>query len=1119
MNIMKLSFITLISFSILTPFSLFALAANQNTVECADGACTIPNEMFEAIKGTDGLSKLDRAMMLYKNFAYADGLVLLSKTDAVAKAELDTIISTLKSEADNGNAFSQMTLSRIYFLQDDFDNFRKFADPTHTKAMQNVSKLFGAALSDQMLVSMLSGDNDNYQTRNLLNNFFSFCIDSGSLDTAKKVFDSDPQFAKSCNSWYVIRMYSSLLEKSSDKELKEKFIKYLEGIDNSYENKYALIYALTYDDPVFEKQKESSLKKLEEMPEVRKWRTIYEAANNLSKNKLAKDALRKLYDLNGISRDWEKHSLAMYMIYGDEDDDYYYDGGRPIDKNNPDLPKALEILGSIKEDFNASAILSVYRELGDMEKYNALLKTHLENVKNESHIRYTLRSIAIGDYPYFKDEDMAMQLCKQLTKEERADVFLDLARTFTYTNNYALPNINEAKKFYKMALDEGNMQALESLPEHLPYSEAIALFDKYPEERFAHFQKGLYLAENGKWDEALKSFEKAESLGCGRAYGIFGGAYLVGRGVAKDEKKAAEYFSKFIKSIADPCASHKMDVSKACNYISSVFGRDSEVNLYFLNLLKADPKHYDKAISSLYHLTNTYQIENRDSIKSEYLASILKKEGSSLHSLKNLYTSDWTFYDAQKAFKYAKLLFESRSFWSLDYIEMLFDGFGDVKDPKLAFEMLDKFNHSKKTIKQIKAYCYENGLGVEKDLKKAEELRSSLFSLRNNEIRFGPKSAIAKEKLFALNFQIDSANRKKEKAPALLFNLGNFYLEKNTPYYDAAKGIEILEKVAADYPEKLKSLAYKYRALKDYKKYFETMLQFVEKITDTKLIEGAYLDLGLCYLNGTGVAKNPEKAFEYFQKEAALPLSSASFRALEAMAYCKDNGFGTPLDTEGANKIREDLKKYFFDGVLEKYNLSYIANMYNAKDRLGVNPKMFSYWIDFILANKAERIDVAFIYDYYANNPKSRNWDKASRIADIYSKNWGEYPEAMWRQAVLDMSGLGRTKNTERAISLLEKASSLYNATAMETLAYFYDKGMGVKQDTQKAAELMGKVASQINTNYRGMAKKYVTGTLGFEDLERAKYLLKLGADSGDLEAQKDLDRFDSYVKDLQNSD
>lgn len=51
----------------------------------------------------------------------------------------------------------------------------------------------------------------------------------------------------------------------------------------------------------------------------------------------------------------------------------------------------------------------------------------------------------------------------------------------------------------------------------------------------------------------------------------------------------------------------------------------------------------------------------------------------------------------------------------------------------------------------------------------------------------------------------------------------------------------------------------------------------------------AYRNLGNCYLNGWGVVKDEEKAFEWFRKAFAL----GSKQAVSDLVKCYRNGIGT----------------------------------------------------------------------------------------------------------------------------------------------------------------------------------------------------------------------------------
>ena len=97
-------------------------------------------------------------------------------------------------------------------------------------------------------------------------------------------------------------------------------------------------------------------------------------------------------------------------------------------------------------------------------------------------------------------------------------------------------------------------------------------------------------------------------------------------------------------------------------------------------------------------------------------------------------------------------------------------------------------------------------------------------------------------------------------------------------------------------------------------------------------------------------------------------------------------------------------------------------------------------------------------------------------------------------------------------LELLKKAVSYENAAATETLAYAYEKGIGVEKDETRAKEYLDALR-RLKPNYVSLADSYIRGRYGIEDIDRAKFILKLGADEGSEDAANNLKEFDSFLE------
>ena len=154
------------------------------------------------------------------------------------------------------------------------------------------------------------------------------------------------------------------------------------------------------------------------------------------------------------------------------------------------------------------------------------------------------------------------------------------------------------------------------------------------------------------------------------------------------------------------------------------------------------------------------------------------------------------------------------------------------------------------------------------------------------------------------------------------------------------------------------------------------------------------------------------------------------------------------------------------------------------------------------------------MFYFYNNNPAHRDIKKAAETLETYSKYWGDFPFAIYRNGIFDIFGIGRDKNEARGLKLLQEAADKGDSFAKGYMAYFYKKGMFVKADEKKAAEYMESFLDNKEDPIY-LARTYIRGSYGIRDLEEAKEVLKLGAERGYDNCVKALKDFDKTVAEV----
>ena len=437
------------------------------------------------------------------------------------------------------------------------------------------------------------------------------------------------------------------------------------------------------------------------------------------------------------------------------------------------------------------------------------------------------------------------------------------------------------------------------------------------------------------------------------------------------------------------------------------------------------------------------------------------------------------------------------------------------KNPEKAFNII-KNNYAYDNLGQFwLAYCYRNGIGTKADPDKADKLLASIdVSDRVPNFAFFKNAPKLPDDALKPLVERYIAGAKTGR---MLANAARLYLRgTNGLAPDFARAIALYEKAAALDGSLFENLANAYKdnwVLKDDKKYFENLSRYHDFFQKELpyVPHKVYFDLALCHLNGRGTARDGAKALEYFEKAAERPYSTKTVPAIEALAYCAEKGIGQSADPAEAAKLRKKAEALM---LAQTYptgakNAVAIANLYN-KGGLEYNPERKLRWLEFSRKNFPSLSILREFYDFYTKNPKLRDWKKANEFLDEHAKYAPHSPWGLYRRGLSLVVGAGMEKDVSKGVKLLEDAALRNRKEATEFLAYIY--GIGVARDEKKAEKLLAELLNNRETNYVHLAKKYLDGTNFITDADRAKLLLKLGADNGNWAAKNRLDNFEKFV-------
>lgn len=447
-----------------------------------------------------------------------------------------------------------------------------------------------------------------------------------------------------------------------------------------------------------------------------------------------------------------------------------------------------------------------------------------------------------------------------------------------------------------------------------------------------------------------------------------------------------------------------------------------------------------------------YQLLNQEVPNIEEARNLLDKSielGDSFapYILGQMYENGVLEPDYYEAFKWYQLAAERNSIYGIELVGHYYR-VGVTKteeaDPAKAIEYFNKaIEMGSNYAKMELAICYEEGIGVEKDIQKAYELYNSAaengYSHAYNKIGYYEEDGLLGEKNYTKAFQ---AYQKSAESGNLegIYNLGRAYkygigvpenpefaldnfkkaaehnygdacIELALSYEGEYGGLEFDAEKIMDYMLKAAEQGYSFAQYKMgyyyyyglVEKNFEKALEWLNKSYERGYPYAALL-LGDYYLYNDAGLENPQddKAFEYYKNAEEKGLVS------EGLGVCYEYGVGT----------EENLKEAF-----KYYTLGAEAGFTSAKYRLGISYK-FGIGTD-------------------ENQVEAFTWlSKAAEEGNLYAEFY---------TAMMLLDGEGTNQDLEQGIIRLTKTAESEYAEAQFELGNCYLMGKGVAEDETKA--------------------------------------------------------------------
>ncbi|GES92221.1 Sel1-like repeat protein [Rhizophagus clarus] len=415
-------------------------------------------------------------------------------------------------------------------------------------------------------------------------------------------------------------------------------------------------------------------------------------------------------------------------------------------------------------------------------------------------------------------------------------------------------------------------------------------------------------------------------------------------------------------------------------------------------------------------------------------------------------------------------------------------GIGIEKDEKKAFECyLKAANEGNIHAQYNLGICHQNGIGVSKDdekafewyFKSAEGELSIAQSVLGNCYQNG--TGTKKDKNKAFEYYLNAAKRENSNT---YIKLGDCYRNRNSIRRNDYKAYECyLRAVNRGNSDAANNLGDLYksgfgRSLNEAFNWYQKAAKNGNRI--------AQYNLGNCYRFGNGVYMDLSKAFEFYKISANNGYVNAQF----ALGYCYSNGIGTVPNTErayelykmaaekGHNDAQYNLLLYPLRKGDDKAEKKLFETVKTAAEKECLESQyLLGYYYSHGIGTEINKEKALELYKMAAK----RNHSMAqNNLGDLY-KNDKFFKKAFyWYDKAAEDNdnmiaqynigqcyelGIGIDKNYFKAFCYYENSYKLDYLESYFQLGYFYINGLGTKINRKKGFQLYNKAAGK-NKNF-----------------------------------------------------
>ena len=314
---------------------------------------------------------------------------------------------------------------------------------------------------------------------------------------------------------------------------------------------------------------------------------------------------------------------------------------------------------------------------------------------------------------------------------------------------------------------------------------------------------------------------------------------------------------------------------------------------------------------------------------------------------------------------------------------------------------------------------------------------------------------------------------------------------------------------------------------KKTKKYYYSGLKEKYKIKNNDIIENkkaneyyklainndnkAQYNLYLCFKNGTGVVKEDKEAFKWLK----LSYDNGNFKAIDKLIECYEKGIGTDINIELANELnglrysKEELYNKYINANTDSEKIRWLKLSAEAGYDVAMNTLGYCYIFGKYLAQDAKKgFDLIYsaaqkgyiiaknnlIKCYLEGIGTEINHSKAIEILNEIIDSGDKITQFYY--GVCYFAGKGVTQDFEKSIEYFELSAKQGYMPSMYNLGTMYGAGKGCKKDYFKAFDCFKKcVDENYKSAYYELGYLYYYGYGCGENKSKGIELIKYAAD------------------------